>query len=98
MSEATWSSDNVFQFRQFLTTTETGQRLLSRLMDGMPTLLDGADVNRTLVRNGEVRGWIDVVRELTAMAYPPPEPTVKSDPYPDLDDPEKWDDSNNPKL
>jgi len=99
MSEATWDSDNTFQWRQFLTTTETGQRLLPRLVDGMPVLLDGADVNKTLVRNGEVRGWSDVVRELNLMAFPPPEPpTAPPDPYPDLDDPEKWDDSNNPKL
>lgn len=98
MIEATWSSDNVFLWRQFLTTTETGQRLLTRLVDGMPPLLDGADVNKTLVRNGEVRGFGEAIRELTIMAYPPPEPAAKADPYPDPEDDSRWTEDNQPKL
>lgn len=88
-----WTSEDVILFRQFL-ATQTGQRLLPKLLEETPILLAEGDTNAICVRSGEVRGMQKAARTLLVMAYPPKE-TPTSDPttdYPRLDDDEKWQD------
>lgn len=86
-----WNSDDVALFRQFI-ETRTGGKLVPRLSEAAPTLLDGAHANKTLVRNGELRGYQMALREIYNLAYPPPEPPKETKAYPDIGDDDAWND------
>ena len=91
---AAWDSEDAAVWSQFLTATRAGQRLFPRLLSVAPALLDGADVNKTLVRNGELRGFQSALRELIVIQGNEPQPQRDpiSDAYPSLDDDSKWTD------
>lgn len=84
-----FTPDDVSRWRAFL-ETPTGMRLLPKLVESAPALLDGKDVNQTLVRNGELRGFQLAVRELLNLTEIPQVLTTPTDAYPPLDDDTKW--------
>lgn len=89
-----WTSIDSDNFAKFL-DTETGKRLLPKLADATPMLLDRGDVNQILIRTGEVRGVQTILRELLMLAHPPaPQQSTNTD-YPPLERDELWD---GPKL
>jgi len=86
-----WTPFDAEKLASFL-DTDTGKRLLPKLVEVAPPLLDGGDTNRILIRAGEVRGFQVVVRELISLAHPPP-PTQESKPeYPPLEADAHWND------
>ncbi len=84
-----WSSDDAKALRDFLTSS-VGLRAVAHMMSEEPELLDGADVNKTLVRTGEVKGFNKASEAFFKLTYeqPPVEKTVTE--YPDLDDDKAW--------
>lgn len=86
LSWTTIDSDN---FAKFL-DTETGRRLIPKLADAAPPLLDGGDVNRILIRTGELRGFQLSLKEILFLAHPPPPPPQREDNHPPLEDDKYW--------
>lgn len=86
-----WTSDDESNFRAFL-GTQTGQRLLPKLLEGTPALLPDGETNSILIRNGEVRGWQESARSLLSLAFRPATASVELDKseYPSLADDAKW--------
>lgn len=89
-----WTSTEAAEWRAFL-RTDSGAKLLHGIASEEPELLDGTDVNRTLVRSGEVKHHKRLVAFLLSLANDPrdlslPEETVSN--YPPLDDDSKWND------
>jgi hypothetical protein len=73
--------------------TETGKRLLPTLAESAPQLEASGDVNKILIRSGEVRGFQMILRELVMMAHPSAKTVERiSTEYPSLDDDAKWED------
>jgi|KBSSwiStaDraftv2_1062776.scaffolds.fasta_scaffold288010_2 hypothetical protein len=85
-----WNSEDESIFRQFI-ETRTGAKLCPRLAELAPTLLDGAHANKTLVRNGELRGYQFALQNILFLAYPPPPPVKETAAYPPLEDDDAWD-------
>jgi hypothetical protein len=85
------TGEDLLALRAFL-DSPAGTRFFPQLLDGVPSLLDGADVNKSLVRMGEVRGWQEALKRIISLAYPPeplkPEPVM----YPSLVDDSAWSD------
>lgn len=88
-----WGTDDEVLWNAFL-KTNTGARLLPKLAERVPALLDGGDtVNKILIRSGEVRGFQLAISAMLELTHSPPMP-VKSETtnYPALDDDNKWED------
>jgi len=85
-----WESTDAHKLREFL-ETPTGQKVLRHLTDLIPGLLDGADVNKTLVRSGEVKGSQLILTGLVSLVVEQPAPTPQPETYPSLDDEKAWD-------
>jgi hypothetical protein len=88
---ADWNSDDTIVFRNFLTQTPTGKKLIPKMLESTPALLSGGDTNAICIRNGEVRGVNIIARALLHLAFPPPAPQVRDDNYPDPADDKLWD-------
>jgi len=85
-----WDSDNASELSGFLKTS-TGEKMIQLLAFFAPTLLDGADVNKTLVTNGELKGYTNAVGQIISLQHSRPvEAQGVSDNYPDLDRDEFW--------
>lgn len=85
-----WTSDNASELNGFL-KTPTGEKLLQILSFFAPALLDGSDVNKTLVTSGELKGYTNAVAQLISLTNSrPPETQGVPDNYPDLDRDELW--------
>lgn len=85
-----WASNDEENLAKFL-ETETGRRLIPRLVDDAPILFAEGDTNKILIRAGEVRGYQAVVRSLLSLAHPSPKlsnPVAAE--YPALDDDKAW--------
>jgi len=89
--ELPWTSEDVVNLRNFLTTV-TGSRLLPRVLNEAPTLLGKGDVNEILIRSGEVRGFQAAAREFFNLAYPPKQENREVPTYPPLNDDTAWND------
>lgn len=89
-----WGINDQEKWAAFL-ETETGKRIFPALADVAPQLLAEGDVNKILIRTGELRGFQTVLRELVNLAHPQTKPEVTqqvSEAYPALTDDSKWDD------
>jgi hypothetical protein len=86
-----WSSIDEANWDAFL-RSQTGQRLIPKLADAAPLLLDGAHANKTLVRNGELRGFQRALSELLSLSHAQPLPPQPETAYPPLEDDKKWSD------
>lgn len=88
-----WDSDDSANLRNFL-GTQTGKRLVPKLLEPAPELLSGGDVNAILIRSGEVKAWTGVVAVLDFLAHPVTIEQEAANAYPALDDDNAWDDGN----
>lgn len=87
-----WSTEDIDLWRQFL-NTQTGQRLIPKLLENVPPLLTGGEVNAILIRNGEVRGYQESAQALLALTqYPPPPQQSPVNNYPDPMNDAAWND------
>lgn len=91
-------SENLARFLE----TETGKRLLPRLVEHAPALLASGDVNAILIRSGEVRAWTRLAETLLGLAHPEPPAKPQAPEYPALTDDAAWNDglrleSDNPQ-
>lgn len=88
-------SDWIFTDAERLATfldTDTGKRLIAKLVDTAPPLLASGDVNAILIRSGEVRGISGMIQTLMALAHPAPPSPSSSDTHPPLEDDAAWND------
>lgn len=86
-----FSSEDSQLWRAFL-RTESGSRLLPKLLEAIPTLLGKGDVNEILIRSGEVRGYQSAAQTLLSLAFPQAEIAQVASEYPALEDDSKWND------
>jgi hypothetical protein len=84
-----FNSEDQSILRQFL-ESRTGQKFAPKLAELAPTLLDGAHANKTLVRNGELRGYQQALNNIFFLAYPPAPVTPETPAYPPLDSDDHW--------
>jgi hypothetical protein len=85
-----WDSDDVIAWQNFL-QTQTGRRLIPKILESTPELANSGDVNAILIRSGEVRGFQAVAQSLLMLAMPPKEPpTDSATNYPSLVDDRQW--------
>lgn len=89
-----WSSVHRKTLQDFL-ESETGRLTLQWLAYEAPELLDGCDVNKTLVASGAVKGYGKALENLFRLTKE--QPAEVSAPsrteYPSLDDDSAWPDS-----
>ena len=86
-----WDSIDMGALRDFL-ATKSGKRLIPKLAESAPVLLGSGDTNAILIRNGELRGFSQCLREFLSMTVPPPVENAPDPGYPDLGDDSKWGD------
>ncbi len=87
-----WTSEDTDLWRAFL-GTRTGSRLLPKLVESAPPLLESGDSNGILIRNGKVLGFQESVRALLNLAVNQPDaPKAESTNFPSLDDDAAWND------
>jgi hypothetical protein len=93
VSAPDWTSEDIQNLRTFF-QTHTGSRLLPKLVESIPGLLEEGDTNKVLIRNGKVAGGQDMIRALVALAGPEPLPPPDTTPnhYPDLTNDKEWND------
>ena len=84
-----WTSEHAVQLREAL-NSELFTLAISHVVAERPELLDGADVNKTLVRNGEVKGFDAALTSLFTLTHTQPVEAVASPIYPPLDDDRHW--------
>lgn len=87
-----WDDNDIIAWQNFL-NTQTGRRLIPKVLEGIPELHGAGDTNAILVRSGEVRGFQDAARQFLSLTAKPKE--ISSDPatsYPSLVDDSKWND------
>lgn len=89
-----WSSDDAAALKLFL-ESDLGARAMAHVLVDQPSLLDGSDVNKTLVASGQVQGFVLAVESLFRLTYEQPTPTEAHTDYPNLDDDSKWKDGAN---
>ena|SRR6185295_10256186 len=88
-----WTQIDAEKLSAFL-DTDTGKRLIPKLVENAPALFDGGDTNKILIRAGEVRGFQAVVRELISLAHPPPPEQRQENHYPPPENDAAWNDGH----
>lgn len=83
-----FTSDDAANWRAFL-STRTGQKLIPKIVDSVPGLLAGGELNAILIRSGEARGFSSAVQTLLLLANPEPERREQTS-YARLDDDAAW--------
>lgn len=88
-----WSSEDESNWNGFL-QTNSGRRLLPKLVEGAPALFEAGDVNKILIRSGQLMGFQKAVSDLLALTHTQPvaPATAQSEAYPPLEDDAKWSD------
>lgn len=86
-----WSEHDEQNWNAFL-QTETGKRLLPKVAELAPALLQSGHVNKILIRSGVVLGVQESVRLLLSLSHAQPLPPRQSDAYPHLEDDATWND------
>ncbi len=94
--KAEWSSEDAKVLREFLNSS-VGLRAVQHMMAECPALLDGGDVNKTLVRNGEVKGFTRASEAFFNLTFEQPVEVKESQQYPPLDDDKAWESEQQPK-
>ena len=84
-----WSSEDQANLQSFL-NTRTGGKLIEKLAEAAPTLFSEGDVNKILIRSGELRGYQNALRELLTISVPEPAPEKEATEYPSLLDDSAW--------
>lgn len=86
-----WTQFDAENLAKFL-ETETGKRLIPKLIEVKPVLLGAGDTNSILIRSGEVRAFDSMVQELVLLAHPPAPMSTPESEYPPLTRDEAWND------
>lgn len=85
----TLDAENLSKFLE----TDTGKRLIPKLVEHCPTLLDKGETNAILIRSGQVLAWNGMIEALLLLAHPaPPPPPANQTEYPALTDDAAWND------
>ncbi len=86
-----WTSIDEEKWGKFL-ESETGRRLIPKVLESVPGLLASGDTNAILIRSGEHRGLQLAVSQLLAMSHSTPGVKTEaiSDSYPSLTDDTAW--------
>lgn len=86
-----WTSDDVLNWQKFL-TSQTGSRLIPRVLEFIPDLLAKGDINEILIRSGEVRGWRNCIGQLLFLTSVVKSSTdsAKQSNFPPLDEDLAW--------
>lgn len=91
-NELDWAQTDAEKWDAFL-RTETGKRLIPKLVESAPTLLGTGDTNAILIRTGEFRGFQAAAQQLlTLTRVTPAEAAPVVNEYPPLEDDKAWDD------
>jgi hypothetical protein len=87
-----WNSSHAAVLKELL-ESQTGKRLAELAAYNCPSLLDGSDVNKTLVASGVRSGYEMALSFLWSLTVVQPEQprAIISETYPSLDDDTKWD-------
>jgi hypothetical protein len=87
-----WTADDESAWATFL-SGKTGQRLLPKIVEKAPPLLEAGDTNAILVRNGKLLGFQSAVQALLELTRSE-QATVQQEitAYPDLLDDKSWSD------
>jgi hypothetical protein len=86
-----WTTEDVIHWKSFLTTT-AGSRLIPKLVEFAPPLLEGGGVNEIMIRNGKVLGFQEAVRALLTLTSVEPDLPKTESAYPSLTADKEWDD------
>jgi hypothetical protein len=73
-NELDWLATDEQNLAAFL-DTPTGQRLIPKLLEQAPPLLERGERNEILIRSGKVRGYQEVATTILALAHPAPKIT-----------------------
>lgn len=87
-----WDSADAAALRQLLQSDLFQKALFLISQYDAPVLLDGTDVNKTLVASGRVQGFSEAISALFRLTMEQPPETVLPEAYPSLDDDSKWQD------
>lgn len=89
-----WSSTDAQALDTFL-QSDTGRRLLPKVAESAPMLLEAGDSNAILIRNGKFKGFQEALNEIFYLAHPaPPQQQNEKGLYPNLTDDAAWNDGN----
>lgn len=87
-----WTQNDEEQLLKFLESA-VGQRLIPRLADMAPPLLEEGDTNKILIRAGKLRGYQEALLNLIALSHSTKEtPATEVVAYPALDNDAAWND------
>lgn len=86
-----WTQFDAENLAKFL-ETDTGKRFLPKLTEQIPTLFDGGETNRILIRSGEVRAFNQVLEQVLLLAHPPAPVSPQVPEYPALENDNAWND------
>jgi hypothetical protein len=87
-----WTPNDEEQLARFL-ETPTGKRLVPKLSEGLPSLLEGGEINAILIRSGQVLAWNKMIESLFLLAHPAPSVNrTVSEEYPALENDKAWND------
>ncbi len=84
-----WTQIDAENLARFL-ETDTGKRLVPKLVEHKPSLLAGGEINSILIRSGEVRSFDSMIEALFMLAHPPAPVAPPSTEYPALTDDTAW--------
>lgn len=88
-SELEFTSDDNANWAAFL-RTQTGQRLLPKLVESAPRLLIGGGTNEILIASGMLLGFQQAVQALFDLQSISQSPQRGAEAYPDLEDNSQW--------
>jgi len=87
-----WTADDESAWATFL-SGKTGQRLLPKIVEKAPPLLEAGDTNAILVRNGKLLGFQTAVQVLLELSHSEPAAVQQEAPaYPNLLNDKLWPD------
>lgn len=91
-----WDSSDASLLRQMLESDVFQRALKLAVLLDSPNLLDGTDVNKTLVASGRVQGFHEAFSALFRLTVEQPKEAALPEAYPSLDDDSKWVDVDKP--
>jgi hypothetical protein len=86
-----WTTVDEQNWAHFL-DTDTGKRLIPKLLESTPALLATGEINAILIRSGEVRGIQEIARMMLDLAHPQVKVAPVANEYPALDADDAWND------
>lgn len=87
-----WSHTDAQNLDTFL-QSDTGRRLLPKVAESAPMLLEAGDSNAILIRNGKFKGFQEALNEIFYLAHPVEAPRENhKGGYADLTDDSAWND------